>query len=152
MTLRRESRGVLSKALAVRFAALGLVRYPPDGSGAAVPCYVEDMPPNAPDELVLIRTHPGNRALDVSGYENPELEVMYRTATTAGLQAGSDGAEALRRGVKDDAEVTWDEGGEHEVHVALCDADARATRKGSDPKGRPVWSFFLQTHVLEAHP
>lgn len=133
----------------MRFAELGLVRYPPDGSGVGVPCYVEDMPGDAPDELVLIRTHTGNRALDVSGYENPELEVMRRTAATAGHQAGADGAEALRRGVKDDAEVTWATGSEHEVHIAMCDADPSATRKGVDPKGRPVWSFSLQIHALE---
>lgn len=133
----------------MRFAELGLVRYPPDGSGVGVQCYVEDMPGTAPDDLVLIRTHPGSRALDVSGYENPELEVMRRTAVTAGVSAGADGAEALRNGVKDDAEVTWAEGTEHAVHVALCDADARAARKGVDPKGRPVWSFSLQIHALE---
>jgi len=133
----------------MRFAELGLVRYPPDGSGIGAPCYVEDMPGNAPDELVLIRTHPGSRSTDVSGYENPELEVMWRTAATAGVGAGADGAESLRNGVKDDAEVTWAAGSEHEVHVAMCDADARAARKGSDPKGRPVWSFSLQIHALE---
>lgn len=143
---------MLSKALALRFTALGLVRYPPDGSGAAVPCYVEDMPPDAPDELVLIRTLPGARVTDVSGYENPALEVHYRTATTAGHQAGSDGAEALRRGVKDDAQIEWAADTGHAVHVALCDADIPATRKGTDPKGRPAWSFLLQIHALEVHP
>lgn len=133
----------------MRFAELGLVRYPPDGSGVGVRCYVEDMPGDAPDELVLIRTLPGSRATDISGYESPEFEVMRRTATTAGIQAGADGAEALRRGVKDDAELTWAAGTEHEVHVAMCDADATATRKGVDPKGRPVWSFSVQIHAVE---
>lgn len=99
---------------------------------------------------MLIRTLPGFRADDVSGYEWPEFEVNYRTPVDAGHQAGSDGAERLRLAVRDDAQLTWAEGTEHETAVALVNTDAVATRKGTDPKGRPVWSFSLQIHALEA--
>ncbi len=141
---------MLSKALALHLAALGLVRYPATGPGTAVPCYVEDMPGDAPDDLVLIRTQPGFPATDISGYENPELEIMRRTAVDAGIQAGFDGAQGLRRAVKDDGQTVWAVGTEHEVHIAFVNADATPTRKGVDPKGRPVWSFSVQTHALEA--
>lgn len=143
---------MLSKALALHLASLGLVRYPADTPGSAVPCYVEDMPGEAPDNLVLIRLQQGFTATDNSGYENPELEVMRRTAADAGVQAGFDGAERLRRAVKDDDQITWAPGTEHEVHVALVNAGALPTKKGADPKGRPVWSFVVQTHALEANP
>jgi len=143
---------VLSKALALHLASLGLVRYPATSPGTAVRCYVEDMPGDAPDDLVLIRTQQGFRATDISGYENPELEIMRRTAADAGLQAGFDGAQVLRGAVKDTGQTTWAVGTEHEVHIAFVNADATSTRKGSDPKGRPVWSFSAQTNALEAQP
>jgi hypothetical protein len=141
---------VLSKALALHLAALGLVRYPATEPGSAVPCYVEDMPGDAPDDLVLIRTQQGFPATDISGYENPELEIMRRTAADAGVQAGFDGAEGVRRAVKDTGQTVWAASTPHEVHIALVNADATPTRKGVDPKGRPVWSFSVQTHALEA--
>ena len=146
---------MLSKALALHLAALGLVRYPAGGPGTAVRCYVEDMPSEtsaAPDDLVLIRTLPGFPATDTTGYENPEFEVMRRTAADAGVQAGFDGAEALRRAVKDTGQIVWAEGTEHEAHIAFVNADATPSRKGKDPGGRPVWSFSIQTHALEAQP
>ena len=105
---------MLSKALALHLAALGLVRYPAGGPGTAVRCYVEDMPSEpgaAPDDLVLIRTLPGFPATDTTGYENPEVEVMRRTAADAGVQAGFDGAEALRR--------IYGEGG-HAITITLA--------------------------------
>ncbi|WP_285752012.1 minor capsid protein [Lentzea sp. NBRC 105346] len=143
---------MLSKALALHLASLGLVRYPADQPGSAVRCYVEDMPGDAPDNLVLIRSQQGFPATDISGYENPELEIMRRTAADAGVQAGFDGAQVLRRAIKDDGQIVWAPGTEHEVHIALVNADATPTRKGVDPKGRPVWSFSVQTHALEAQP
>lgn len=144
---------MLSKALALHLASLGLVRYPASEPGDAVPCYVEDMPSEpvaAPDDLVLIRTQQGFRSTDISGYENPELEIMRRTGVAAGVQAGFDGAQVLRRAVKDTGQAVWAPDTEHEVHIALVDADSTPTRKGVDPKGRPVWSFSVQTHALEA--
>ncbi|GAB2964491.1 hypothetical protein GCM10027184_10460 [Saccharothrix stipae] len=152
MTRARDAAPVLSKALALHLHALGLVRYPPNAAGTAVPCYVEDFPlDTAPDDLVLIRSQQGFPSLDVSGYESPELEIMRRTSASAGVQAGYDGAEALRRAVDGTGEVTWAAGTEHEVDVARCDAnEARPTRKGSDPKGRPVWSCSVTVDCLEA--
>lgn len=141
---------MLSKALATHLASLGLVRYPANAPGTAVRCYVEDMPGDAPDNLVLIRTQAGFPATDDSGYENPELEVMHRTAADAGVQSGFDGAEALRRAIKDDGQTVWAPGTEHEVHVALVNADATPAKKGNDPKQRPVWSFTAQVHAMEA--
>lgn len=150
MTLRRDGCRVLSKALALHLASLGLVRYPADEPGSAVQCYVEDMPGEPPDNLVLIRTQQGFPATDTSGYETPELEVMHRTAAVAGVQSGFDGAERLRRAIKDDGQTVWAPGTEHEVHIALVNADATPVRKGFDPGKRPVWSFTAQIHALEA--
>ncbi len=150
MTRRRDRCGVLSKAFALHLASLGLVRYPANESGSAVQCYVEDMPGDAPDNLVLIRTQQGFSATDTSGYEWPELEVMHRTAVDAGVQAGFDGAERLRRAIKDEGQTVWAPGTEHEVHIALVNAGATPAKKGFDPKQRPVWSFAAQIHALEA--
>ena len=150
MTPCRDRLRVLSKALALHLASLGLVRYPADVPGSAVQGDVEDMPGNAPDNLVLIRTQQGFPAADTSGYETPELEVMHRTAADAGVQSGFDGAQALRRAIKDDGQTVWAPGTEHEVHIALVNADATPVKKGTDPKQRPVWSFTVQLDALEA--
>lgn len=151
MTPAADRGRVLSKALALHLASLGLVRYPANEPGTAVQCYVEDMPGEAPDNLVLIRTQQGFTATDLSGYENPELEVMRRTAADAGVQSGFDGAQLLRRAIKDNGQIVWAPGTEHEVHVAIVNADATPVKKGADTKQRPVWSFTAQIHALEAN-
>jgi len=142
---------MLSKALALHLHGLGLVRYPPDSPGNAVPCYVEEFPADsAPDDLVLIRLEPGFPATDTSGYETPELRVLRRTAASAGWQAGYDGAMEIRRAVHGTGQVTWAAGTEHEVHVVSCDADDTGpVREGQDPKGRPVWSCSFAPEIME---
>lgn len=139
---------MLSKALALHLAGLGLVRYPPTAPGTATPCYIEDAP-STPDTIVVIRSEQGFPATDLSGYELPELRVLIRTATDTGVQSGYDTAETIRRALKDTSQLVWAPGTEHEADILTCDAGEPAPiPEGKDPSGRPVWSVSFQINTL----
>lgn len=141
---------MLSKALALHLAGLGHGRYDQTGpTGATVPAgFVVDMP-DAPDLAWCVVNRPGFAAHDLSGYELPELQVIYRTSKAAGHQAGYDGAEAIRRALQHTSRITWAAGTEHEQYVLWCEAnETEPVHLGPDESGRPRWSVSFQLEKL----
>ena len=143
---------MLSKAFALHLASLDLVRYDETGPTGAPPCYVETMPDGAstPDYAVCVYSRNGFPSRDLSGYETPELQVVYRTAANAGHQAGYDGAEAIRRVLNRTANVAWAAGTPHEQYVLTCDTnEPEPVYLGPDAAGRPRWSLSVQTELTK---
>lgn len=150
MTPSVDPQRVLLKALALHLAGLGHGRFDQTGpTGVGVPKgHVVDLP-NTPDLAWCVYPRAGFPARDLSGYETPEFQVIYRTAADAGHQAGYDGAEAIRRDLQHKSNVVWAAGTEHEQEVLTCEANEPApVYLGPDATGRPRWSVSFQTELL----
>ncbi|MFJ8815421.1 minor capsid protein [Amycolatopsis thermoflava] len=137
------------KAAALHLASLGHARYGGQGPAAARRGFVIDMP-STPDEAVCVYPSPSFPPDDdLSGYDNPELQVVVRTAKDAGHEVGYAAAEAIRLDLRDTASVVWAAGAEHEQHIFSCDANESApVNLGPDANGRPRWSVSFQLKTL----
>lgn len=138
---------MLSKALALHLASLGLVRYDGAGPTDAWPCFVEFMP-DTPDNAVCVYSRSGFPADDLSGYERPELQVVTRGALGPAEPAHVL-AERIRRDNRQTSRLTWAPGTEHEAPILTCDAnEPRPVPLGADQKGRLRWSVSFQLELL----
>ncbi|GAB3472035.1 minor capsid protein [Actinophytocola sediminis] len=137
---------MLSRALALHLVSLALVRDPLD-EGELPPCFVESMP-DSPHAAVCVYSRAGFPAVDLSGYESPELQVVTRAALGPSEPAQVL-AERIRRALKDTDTVTWAPGTEHAAPILTCDAnEPRPVPLGADQKGRLRWSVSFQTELL----
>ena len=138
---------MLSKALALHLASLGLVRYDETGPIDAPPCYVENMP-DTPDFAVCVYSRAGFPSTDLSGYESPELQVAVRGALGPAGPAHTL-AEQIRRANRQTSRVTWAPGTDHAAPLLTCDAnEPHPVPLGADVKGRLKWSVSFQLHLL----
>ncbi|HEU5475713.1 MAG TPA: minor capsid protein [Actinophytocola sp.] len=134
-------------AAAHRLADLGLVKYPPNGAGSGVPCFVETLPAT-PDDAVCIRTRPGFPTQDLSGYETPEFQVERRAAVGTG-NTGARHAEEIRRALQHKDTETWAPSTPDELSVLWCEANETSpVPLGADQTGRLSWSVSFQIETL----
>ncbi|WP_240519331.1 minor capsid protein [Amycolatopsis antarctica] len=140
------------KTLALHLASLGLVRYPPGAPGDVPPCHVVDMPDKPATAVCVYPRTSFPPDDDLSGYEWPELQVIVRTATDAGHEAGWVLAERIRLALRDTAEVTWAAGTAHVRHVFTCDANESSPLELEPQAGRRRWSVSFQIHLLTEVP
>lgn len=141
---------MLLKALALHLAGLGHGRFDQTGPVDAPPAFVVDMP-DGPDKDLCWCVYPraGFRAQDLSGYETPELQVIYRTPAKAGHQTGWDGAERIRRALQHTSNTVWAADTEHEQEVLWCQANEPApVHLGLDAASRRRWSVSFQLEAL----
>ena len=139
---------MLLKALALHLAGLGHGRYDQTGPVDAPEAFVVDMP-GSPDLCWCVYPRAGFPAKDLSGYETPELQVIYRTAANAGHQTGYDAVEAIRRDLQHTARTVWAAGTEHETYVLTCEANEPApVHLGLDAANRRRWSVSFQLEIL----
>lgn len=145
MTPSDHRAGVLTKALAIHLASLGLVTY--DGSGSGAPCFVESMP-DTPDACACVYSRAGFPATDLSGYESPEVQVIVRGALGP-AEPAQVLAEQIRRALRDTHTVTWAAGTAHEAPILTVDAnEPRPLALRPDARGRLRWSVSFQAHLL----
>lgn len=147
MTRRQHRHDVLSKALALHLASLGLVRYDGTGPVDAWPCFVENQP-DTPDNAVCVYSRTGFPATDLSGYETPELQVVV-CGSVGPAEPAQVLAERIRRANRQTSNVTWAAGTQHESPILTCDAnEPRPVHLGADQKGRLRWSVSFQLYLL----
>jgi minor capsid protein len=152
---------VLTAALATRLAALGLVKYPPNGGGTGVPCYTDTAPAKETgSSFVVIYDRAGFPDLDESWYETPELQVIVRRGADGDSSDCKDLLNRIRRAVVRpysdySLPVTWAPNTSDAVTVTRAGSnDAGPVPLGPDQIGRLGWSTTIQLLVptLEAAP
>jgi hypothetical protein len=143
---------VLTAALAIHLASLGLVKYPPIGAGSGVPCYIE-VQPSTPDTCVTILSRAGFPSPDLSGYETPELQAIVRASAADGPNIGQRLAERIRRAIAREPgtalyPAAWAYGTAEQASVLRADAITPSPLAlGADPTGRLRWSVSWQIEV-----
>lgn len=146
---------MLTAALAVQLASLGLVRYPPTGPGAGLPAYLELMP-DAPDDTVVIYPRAGFPSDDLDDYSMPELQVIVRASKATGAR-GYSTAEQIRRAITRAKHMggtatyptVWAQSTQNAAYVLRAEAnEPQPVALGADQNGRLRWSVSWQLETL----
>ena len=145
---------MLTAALAIHAASLGLVKYPPNAAGTGVPCYTDVAPPTDPSlSFVVIYDRAGFPNPTELEYATPELQVIVRRGTDGSSRDCKALLDAIVHAVARPwcdytLPVVWAPSTQDAVTVTRCGTnDAGPVPLGPDQIGRPGWSRTIQLVV-----